>query len=156
MAYPIEGFRYDISTEEDLNSLREVLAGKAAGVATIVRTKEGRYVLAQRDEKPGIRYPGYYSLFGGGVEAGETYEEAARRELEEEIGIVAERMEHVWQYRNNLKEEHVYAVEISVPLSELHLTEGKSFDAFDREQIDALKVRPDDLDALQYYWRHHD
>jgi 8-oxo-dGTP diphosphatase len=156
MAYPIEGIRYDISTEEDLDSLAEALAGGKAGVATIVRTQDGRYILVQRDDKSEIRYPGYYALFGGGVETGETCEEAARRELQEEIGITVEDLEHVWQYRNNLKEEHVYSVEIDVPLSQLHLTEGKSFGAFDRLQIQAMKVRPDDLDALEYYWRHHD
>ena len=155
MACRIEGLRFDVSTEEDLNALSNALAGETAGVATIIKTREARYLLVQRDDKPEIRYPGYYALFGGGVEPGETCEEAARREVKEETGITVSHIEHVWQYRNNMKEEHVYVAEVDVPLTQLRLTEGKSFGAFERSQIEVLKVRPDDMDALRYYWRHH-
>ncbi len=36
---------------------------------------------------------GYFNGFGGKVELGETIEEAARRELQEEVGIVAKNIE---------------------------------------------------------------
>ena len=47
---------------------------------------EGRFLLTSRPE--GKVYAGYWEVPGGKLEAGESVEEALRRELIEEIGIV--------------------------------------------------------------------
>ncbi|MFT3717897.1 NUDIX domain-containing protein [Pseudorhodoferax sp.] len=47
---------------------------------------EGRFLLTSRPE--GKVYAGYWEFPGGKLEAGETVEQALRRELQEEIGIV--------------------------------------------------------------------
>lgn len=46
---------------------------------------QGRYLLTSRPE--GKVYAGYWEFPGGKLEAGETVEQALRRELQEEIGI---------------------------------------------------------------------
>ena len=47
----------------------------------------GEYALMQlRDDIAGIWHPGQWGYFGGSVEPGETVEQGALRELEEEIG----------------------------------------------------------------------
>ena len=46
---------------------------------------DGAFLLTSRP--PGKVYAGYWELPGGKVEAGETVEQALRRELQEEIGI---------------------------------------------------------------------
>lgn len=56
-------------------------------VAAILRLDDGRYLLQLRDSKPGIFFPGHWSLFGGAHEAGESDEEALLRELHEELGL---------------------------------------------------------------------
>jgi len=48
----------------------------------------GKILLLQRDNNPGIRDPGCWQLPGGGVEDGETPDNAIKRELQEEIGII--------------------------------------------------------------------
>jgi 8-oxo-dGTP pyrophosphatase MutT (NUDIX family) len=60
----------------------------AAGVFLL--TPDRRLVLQLRDDKPDIHYPGMITAFGGGAEPGETPEECALRELEEETGIRAQ------------------------------------------------------------------
>lgn len=51
---------------------------------------EGRLFVNQRTENKEF-YPGYWSVvFGGHVHAGESYEDAVRRELKEEAGIEEE------------------------------------------------------------------
>ncbi len=49
--------------------------------------REGRVLLARRTKPPS---DGTFSLPGGRVEAGENLQEAALRELEEEVGVKAE------------------------------------------------------------------
>ncbi|MEU9159901.1 NUDIX domain-containing protein [Streptomyces sp. NPDC048424] len=59
-------------------------------VATVVcRDAEGRILVHRRPENVS-RFPGQYNwLLGGAVNAGETYEDAAARELAEELGVRA-------------------------------------------------------------------
>lgn len=54
--------------------------------ASIAVFREGRVLIATRTKPPGA---GVWSLPGGLVEAGETIEEAALRELMEEVGLEA-------------------------------------------------------------------
>ena len=59
-------------------------------VSTVVcRDTDGRVLVHRRPENA-TRFPGQYNwLLGGAVEAGESYEEAAARELREELGALA-------------------------------------------------------------------
>jgi 8-oxo-dGTP pyrophosphatase MutT (NUDIX family) len=50
----------------------------------------GSPLLHHRDDKPGIAHPGCWAGFGGAVEEGESVEEALRREVLEETGLVIE------------------------------------------------------------------
>jgi 8-oxo-dGTP diphosphatase len=55
--------------------------------ASVAVFRDGRVLLATRTKPPS---PSLFSLPGGLVEAGETLEEAALRELREEVGVEAE------------------------------------------------------------------
>ncbi|WP_066711069.1 NUDIX hydrolase [Sphingomonas adhaesiva] len=64
--------------------------GAAVAVGAII-ARDGRLLLGLRSPYR-RRCPGRWDLPGGHVEDGETVVEAARRELMEEIGIIAERI----------------------------------------------------------------
>ncbi|MYS80029.1 NUDIX hydrolase [Embleya scabrispora] len=54
---------------------------------TICRDRAGRILVLRRSETM-PRFPGYYDVMvGGAVNVGESYEEAAARELSEELGV---------------------------------------------------------------------
>ncbi len=55
-------------------------------VGVLIRAADGALLLSTRPE--GKPYAGYWEFPGGKVEPGETVEQALRRELHEELGIV--------------------------------------------------------------------
>ncbi len=55
-------------------------------VAALVRNEAGDYLLCRMPEDRGV-FPGQWGLPGGGVEPGETLEQALRREVREEVGL---------------------------------------------------------------------
>jgi 8-oxo-dGTP pyrophosphatase MutT (NUDIX family) len=57
----------------------------ADSVGAIIVTADRRFLLQRRSDIPQIWYPGWWGLFGGGIDHGETELEALTRELKEEI-----------------------------------------------------------------------
>jgi len=68
-------------------------------VSIAVLGSDGRLLVHRRADDKDV-WPGMWDLAAGGVvAAGETYADAARRELAEELGIAAERMEELGEGR---------------------------------------------------------
>jgi 8-oxo-dGTP diphosphatase len=59
-------------------------------VTLVILRVGGGYVLQLRDHIAGIANPGHWGLFGGSIEPGESPEQGARREIEEELGLPVE------------------------------------------------------------------
>jgi isopentenyldiphosphate isomerase len=73
------------------------LQHRSVGIA--VMSTDGRLLIHRRSEAKDI-WPGWWDIVAGGVvAAGETYEEAARRELAEELGVVDAEFEFLGQGR---------------------------------------------------------
>jgi 8-oxo-dGTP diphosphatase len=103
----------------------------------------GRVLLQQRDDVPGILYPGMIGLFGGHREAGEMYLACAQREIEEETGhrVLLDRFEEIVTmvagYPDGSTVKGAYFLVRNVPTATLVITEGT-----------LLAVLPKDLPAL--------
>jgi 8-oxo-dGTP diphosphatase len=117
------------------------------GVNAIPINAEGKILLQQRDDRPDISYPGYWSTFGGHVEDGETPEEALRRELLEEIEL--ELPMKFWKVEEHSMEQngqeivvesYTYVGRIDRAASEIALNEGQALGYFGLEDLSELKI----------------
>ena len=55
-------------------------------VVGVIENQQGKYLLCKMPDARGV-FPGEWGLPGGGVEVGETLEQALRREVREEVGL---------------------------------------------------------------------
>jgi len=74
-------------------SLDESKAKKAATILILYFEKEWKFLLIQRSSHPLDKHKGQISFPGGSLEEGETPDEAALREANEEIGVDLEKLE---------------------------------------------------------------
>jgi 8-oxo-dGTP pyrophosphatase MutT (NUDIX family) len=114
------------------------------GEVVVVLPYVGDRVLMQlRDFKPEIPFPGCWGFFGGAICEGETPEEAARRELFEEIGFAADRL---WGLgKANISDlndlvSHSFFCPLTRPLEELVLSEGADFALASLEEVVSSRV----------------
>jgi 8-oxo-dGTP diphosphatase len=68
-------------------------------VAAVLRDAAGRVLIAQRP--PGKHMAGYWEFPGGKIGAGESSEQALRRELAEELGVALRRCHPLLQLRHD-------------------------------------------------------
>lgn len=152
----IRGLRYDFTTPDDIAAyerLQQELARSSSrcGVCAILLDDSGEVLLQLRDLKPGVTYPGYWGLFGGTLEPGETGAEAVAREIQEEISY---RLTHFGQLREfvfNGKRELAFVGLVQEELAKLVLTEGREKAFFKPSDLGRLQIRPDDRETLEIY-----
>jgi 8-oxo-dGTP diphosphatase len=108
--------------------------------AIILENDKKEFLLALRDNKPGIPFPNHWDLIGGHVEEGETPEEALVREVKEELDIDLTEYSFFGIYEcltgdayENIK--YIYTGKINIPIEEVTLLEGERPQYFSREEI---------------------
>ena len=111
---------------------------------------DGQFLLTSRP--PGKVYEGYWEFPGGKIEAGETVEQALRRELQEEIGITIAAA-HPWRvemvdYPHALVRLNFCKVfEWS---GQMHMKEGQRF-AWQGLPVQAQPVLPGTVPVLAWF-----
>jgi 8-oxo-dGTP diphosphatase len=112
--------------------------------AIILENDNGEFLLALRDNKPGIPFPNHWDLIGGHVEEGETPEEALVREVKEELDIDLKEYSFFKIYEclngdayENIK--YIYTGKINIPIEEVTLLEGERAQYFSKEEIPDIK-----------------
>ncbi len=97
---------------------------KIVQVAIAILYREDKFLMQLRDNIPTILYPGYWALFGGHIEAGETPEVAVKREVMEEIGYEAPSFTKFGNYKDEKIFRYVFYAPLMVDLHQLELNEG--------------------------------
>ena len=99
-------------------------------VAIIVQHTDGTLLLMKRDlNKPS--YPGYYECSAGGAaQKGETPEQAAIRELYEETGIRAEKLQQIYHSRSHSGKalHYCFYCNTDCPKDSITLQEGETIE----------------------------
>ena len=93
-------------------------------VAIAILYQDNKFLMQLRDNIPTIAYPGYWGLFGGHLEAGESPEVAVEREILEEIGYILPQISFFGCYADEIVVRHVFHAPLLVELNQLVLTEG--------------------------------
>ncbi|MBW4538753.1 MAG: NUDIX hydrolase [Myxacorys chilensis ATA2-1-KO14] len=93
-------------------------------VAIAILYQNDQFLMQLRENIPTIVYPGFWGLFGGHIEPGETPEVAVERELLEEIGYQIPSIAKFGVYQDEKVVRHVFQAPLTVEVSELVLMEG--------------------------------
>jgi 8-oxo-dGTP diphosphatase len=122
------------------------------GTAGVIIVSDKGQVLAQhRDKNPGIRFPDYWCIPGGRLQPGEQPERGARRELVEETGYLADRLE-LLDERDVATEEgvirqYVYWARYDGK-QKIRCFEGQEVKFVTPERLAALKVQREELELF--------
>lgn len=128
-------------------------------VGAILVNDRDEVLLQQRDDKTTLRYAGYWTLFGGAVEAGESPDEAICRELWEELEL--ELPLTFWKRypcpARTLPDRlttinHVYIGRMTRDLNELQLLEGQAVGYYTQEQSAKLTLAFMQSPVLASFW----
>jgi len=118
-------------------------------VGVLIRLSDDALLLSTRPE--GKAYAGFWEFPGGKIEAGETVEEALRRELQEELGITIDGAE-VWKVT-----EHDYPhalvrlhwCKVTAWSGEFEMREGQRM-AWQQLPLEVTPVLPGAFPVLQW------
>ncbi|PWD69909.1 7,8-dihydro-8-oxoguanine-triphosphatase [Dickeya dianthicola] len=149
-----------MTNEITFKVIGDISTASACSAALVVLVDPyGKILLQLRDSDKDIPYPGYWSLFGGGLEGEETPAQAAVRELNEEIGIILDDRDLtplIVTLSDDSKNARIYIFSLTTALTpgDIVLQEGSGFAFFTREQIAHLPVVPYVMRALNLLWRN--
>lgn len=109
----------------------------------IKNPKINKFLFLLRDNKPGIPHPNKWSLFGGGIEKGETPIGALMREVKEETNIKIYNIKLLLSEEFTLNVEnvpykvigHIFYAYTDAELQDIKLFEGQRVDYFSLDEI---------------------
>ena len=125
----------------------------ARNVAIIILYDQDKKILLQHRAEDAERLPGYWAFFGGGIEVGETPEQAVKREALEELNYTLKNprliMKQDFLSKDETNEKHVFVEEFD-PSKKITLGEGQNFGWFHLSEINKLKIIDHDIEVLKY------
>lgn len=136
-----------------VRTIQTLFMVRKPGAKAVVIYKE-KILLILRDNNPNIAYPNTWNTPGGGIEEGETPEEALVRELQEEIGLAPSLVINLGTttYTDDSIVHRFYVPVTNSEFPSIHLGhEGQKIDWFTFEELLTLNVSPH---SFLYYTTH--
>lgn len=107
-------------------------------VVVVLPYVDNKVLLQLRDIKKGIAFPGHWGFFGGAIDNGESPEDAAKRELIEEIGYEpANLSKFSFDIIPDLGDlpSYAFCCPLIIPAGKIKLMEGLDIDLFSLEDV---------------------
>lgn len=126
----------------------------------LVFDSAGRLYLQRRAPDKDVQPDKWDTSVGGHVDAGERYEEAAAREMREELGITGARLEPLYRYlhRNEYESEMVATFRAiwdgAILIDPSEISEGRFWELGEIDAADESIFTPNFLDELIRFRRH--
>ncbi len=114
---------------------------------------QGRILLQDRHAITETR--AQWGFFGGGIESGETPEQALKREIQEELGFNLEEFEFLNNHKVILPDGESYnkiwqfVGPLKIGLQEMEQREGRSMKLFTLDEVRNLTMYQTDIDILK-------
>ena len=122
-------------------------------VAVIILYDKDKKILLQHRADNIRLTPGYWAFFGGGIEEGETPEQAVKREALEKLEYPLENptlvMKQNFISHGDNNEKYVFMEEFD-PNKKIALREGQGLSWYTLTEAEKLKIFGHDLEVLKY------
>ena len=118
---------------------------RVRSVGAILMNRQGQILLQLRDDRPELPFANCWTTFGGAIEAGESPDEAIRRELLEEIELelplkLWKTFDHLQRNGQIVVEQYVYVGRIDRDVVGITLNEGRAAGYFSESDLDQLPI----------------
>jgi 8-oxo-dGTP diphosphatase len=137
------------------------MENKIVVVGVIMEDHNGRIALQLRDDSPEVVNAGKWSIFGGKVEQGEKAEQAALREMHEELTVelLPEKLIYLGEYFLPDTEFHIFYYSVDKELDDAILNEGQAWrwctpDEIRSSNIEGAQVIGYQSDFLEKIWNN--
>ena len=124
-------------------------------VSLIIPVNKGREILLQHKSSDAPNNPDTWCLFGGSIEEGESPEQAARRELGEELQVSVANLTFFTKTFDTEKEleRHYFSTALDVDIDTLknQQQEGDDIGFFSLEEMKSLKINQAHYQTLLHF-----
>lgn len=138
-------------SETDIEGLKE-------NALAIIVNRDNQFLLLRRSNDPDIWQPNKWALVGGGVEDGETPEEAVKREIKEETGLDINNFKQKFTIQRNPDSiEHIFIAKYDGDPFEINLNfEHSTYGWYSPEELVYLNRVPNLIDYVNLAFKQYD
>ena len=141
------------------NSLNEEKKELDENAVAVIVDKDNKILLLKRSDYEKQWMPNKWALVGGGIEKGETPEEACKREIEEETGLEIKKfIESFTIQRRPESIEHIFACRHNGDPTdvELDMKENVKYGWYDVDEMEFLDIVPNLIEYVMLVFKKYD